>query len=353
MSGDLTVREERPGPEWDAFVRGAEGGSFCHLAGWAGVMEGGMGHRFRGLVARSGGAGGEIGGVLPLVEMRSLLFGKHLISVPFLNYGGPLGSAAAARELAGHAVELARDLGVDTLQLRSRAAAAPWTEGGSELSDDREKVTVLLPLPDDAETLWTDLKGKVRSQVRRPRKDGMEARLGPDQLDAFYRVFAHNMRDLGTPVLPRSFFARLAEAFGDDVIFAAVYGEGVPVAGSCGFAFGSEYEMTWASALREYNRSAPNMLLYWACMEEAIARGLDTFNFGRCTPGEGTHRFKLQWGGHDEPLHWKRWTTQPATDSDPDEMGGLYERAIGVWQRLPLPIANRLGPVVSKRIPWF
>jgi FemAB-related protein (PEP-CTERM system-associated) len=351
LTGVVAIREEPPGDEWDAFVRTAEGASFCHLSGWARIMSGAMGHRVRGIVARDGND--EIVGVLPLVEMRSLLFGHHLVSVPFLNYGGPLGSGEARREMVRHAISTAAGLGAATLQLRSRSAHLGLEEDDLGLRTDREKVTVLLDLPSDSEELWSSFKGKVRSQVRRPTKDGMEARLGPDQRDAFYRVFAHNMRDLGTPVLPRALFDQIADTFPDRTIFAAVYSDGVPVAGSCGFCFGEEYEMTWASSLREFNRSAPNMLLYWACMEEAIRRGLRVFNFGRCTPGEGTHRFKLQWGGYDEPLHWRRWTPVPPEADDAESKGGLFERAIGVWQRLPVPLANRLGPIVSKRIPWF
>jgi len=352
MSGDLSIRVERPAEAWDDFVRATEGGSFCHLSGWAEVMEDAMGHRYVGLVARRGGPDGVIEGVLPMVDMRSLLFGKHLISMPFLNYGGPLGSEAAVSALLRRAVQIAEERSSDSLQLRARDPLR--TEAGFEdaLASDREKVTVLLDLPEDDETLWMDFKGKVRNQVRRPRKDGMHAEIGGDQLDAFYVVFAHNMRDLGTPVLPRPFFESIAAAFGDEVIFAAVYSDGIPVAGSCGFVFGEEYEMTWASSLREYNRSAPNMLLYWSCMEEAIGRGLEIFNFGRCTPGEGTHRFKLQWGGYDEPLHWRRWPAGPAAE-EADDKGALFERAIDVWQRLPLGIANRIGPMVSRRLPWY
>lgn len=353
MKGNVVVTEERAGPEWDDFVRRTQGGTFCHLSGWTSVMQDAMGHRHRGLVARAPDSGDEILGVLPLVEMRSLMFGSHLVSVPFLNYGGPVGSRSAVVALVEAAVSTAGNAGADTLQLRSRAAIDPPAPTTGTLTNDRDKVTVLLDLPEDSETLWTDLRGKVRSQVRRPRKDGMTSRVGRDQLGPFYDVFAHNMRDLGTPVLPRAFFESLAGVFGDAVVFAAVYADDVPVAGSCGFVFGDEYEMTWASSLREYNRSAPNMLLYWACMEEAIERSLAVFNFGRCTPGGGTHRFKLQWGGRDEPLHWKRWVPGRGDEADADEKGGLTERAIGVWQRLPLPVANRLGPIVSKRIPWY
>src|SRR5690606_25614950 len=150
---------------------------------------------------------------------------------------------------------------------------------------------------DSPETLWNDgLRSKLRSQIRRAMKEAMEVRFGPDQRRAFHLVYARNMRDLGTPAHPLVLFDAIARAFDDRVIFGAVYWRGAPVAAGCGFIWRETFEMTWASSLREHNRMAPNMLLYWAFMEEAIRRGVRTFDFGRCSPGSGTHRFKLQWG---------------------------------------------------------
>ena len=110
--------------------------------------------------------------------------------------------------------------------------------------------------------------------------------------------------------------------------------------------------MTWASALREFNRSAPNMMLYWCFMEAMIARGVRVFNFGRCTPDGGTHRFKKQWQGRDIPLCWMQWTRKPAVDTGAEPSGALRV-ASAAWQRLPLPIANRLGPMVARRLPQY
>jgi lipid II:glycine glycyltransferase (peptidoglycan interpeptide bridge formation enzyme) len=204
----------------------------------------------------------------------------------------------------------------------------------------------------DAEYLWTKgLPAKLRSQIRRPKKEGMTCRFGPEEIGAFYKVFAENMRDLGTPVHSRRLFDLLAEVFPDEVMFGVVYHENVPVAGGCGFHWRGEFEMTWASALRKYNRMAPNMLLYWAFMEESIGRASSLFNFGRCTPGGGTHRFKRQWGGEDTALPWLEWDRDGG--GEPSAESRLFGAATRVWQRLPVPIANRLGPLISRRIPTF
>ncbi len=329
-------------PEWDAFVRAQPGSTFCHLHGWRPVVEEIFGHEARYVMART--KEGRLRGILPLVRVRSRLFGDYLLSMPFLNYGGPLGDEDAVEALVGYAREVAEATGVDLLELRSR------TELPGGLRTSERKITVLLDLPDDPEILWKALKSKVRSQVRRPMKEGMEFRLNLDQIRAFYGIYCRNMRDLGTPVLPMSFFTRALHLFEDHIVFAAVYHRGEAVAAGAGFVHGDEFEITWASSLREYNSLAPNMLLYWSLMEEMSRRGVRTFNFGRCSPGGGTHRFKSQWGGRDVPLPWAQWSPD-GTNATPSADSAKFRLATRVWQRLPLRLTNRLGPVLAKNLP--
>jgi len=334
-----------PPAAWDDFVGQAEDATYCHLAGWSRVMEEVFGHESIYLIAEDDS--GAWRGVLPLVRVRSLLTGQHLISVPYLNDGGPLGEEPARAVLAAHAVELAKEAGAKQLELRARRRIQ------SPVAPVARKVSVHLPLPDDADELWRrGFRAKLRSQIKRPIAEGMEARFGADQLDAFYRVFAHNMRDLGTPVLPRRFFATIAATFPDQVIFGVVYHQARPVGAGCGFLWHDEFEMTWASTLRDYNPLSPNMLLYWSMMGQAIARGARRFNFGRCSPGSSTHRFKLQWGGAEVPLPWLQWP-RPADGAASSADGRLMQLAAKSWRRLPLPLANRIGPLLSPHLPWY
>lgn len=344
--------DSTPPPDWDGFVRSAPGGTFCHLGAWGPIMRDVMGHDVLFACARDDE--GKLAGVVPVVEVRSALFGHYLVSMPFLNYGGPVGARDAQLALMEWATSQARERGAGLLEMRWREEALrtredPPLADGFELTD--RKITVILDLPDDPETLFTSgLKAKVRSQVRRPMKEGYEARIGHDQVDAFYQVFERNMRDLGTPVLPASLFRALPEGFGDDVTFVVVYDGDRPIAGGCGFHFEGEFELTWASSLREYNRTAPNMLLYWRLMEHAIQRGDGSFNFGRCTPGGGTHRFKSQWGGGDVPLPWAAWSpTGKVATPNPDQ--SKYRLATNVWRRLPVAVTSVLGPPLARRIP--
>src|SRR5207247_15197 len=151
------------------------------------------------------------------------------------------------------------------------------------------------------------------------------------------------------PVLPRAFFERLATTFGGLVVFGAVYRGAQPIAAGCGFAWRDEFEMTWASSLREHNRSAPNMLLYWSFMEQMIARGMRVFDFGRCTAGSGTHRFKQQWGGADVPLPWLQWSSRntaatPRRAAAPGAVSGPGGRAAGERHACAGPRDSRRGP---------
>ena len=329
--------------EWDHYVRRSVNGTFCHLSGWREIITGVLGHECHYRVARDDDSG-ECQGVLPLARIRSRLFGDYLLSMPFLNYGGPIGTPEAEQKLGDDAQRLAHELKVKLLELRTRHRTR------SELQTAGRKVTVLLSLPASPEALMAKFPAKLRSQIRRPMKEGMEVRFGADQRDAFYAVFARNMRDLGTPVLPRRFFDELARVFPREVVFCAVYYEGQPVAVGCGFVWGQEFELTWASSLREHSQRAPNMLLYWGLMQHMIERDLGVFNFGRCTPDGGTHRFKLQWGGETVPLPWLQWSsTGTAAPPSPDRP--LFQMATRVWSRMPLAVANTIGPLLARSLP--
>lgn len=329
--------------EWDELVHDSPGWTHFHQYGWREVMHRAMGHETPYLAARD--RAGRLAGVLPLVRVRSLLFGDYLVSMPFLNYGGPLGSDAAVTALADAAVELADTYGCKLMELRCRH------ELPLSLPASHRKVTVTLPLvPGDPDAVLASLKSKVRSQVRRPLKAGVEIAFGPDQVEGFYTVFAEHMRDLGTPVLARGWFEAIAATFGGSVWFGCARLDGTPIAGGCGFRWAKEFEMTWASSLWEYSRIAPNMLLYWRFMERAANEGIETFNFGRCTPEGGTHRFKMQWGSEDEELWWYHRPADVETHT-PSPEEGAYALGPKLWRHLPLPVAGWLGPRIVRFIP--
>jgi FemAB-related protein (PEP-CTERM system-associated) len=326
---------------WDAFLASVPGTTHAHRYGWKSVIERAFGHDCPYLAAWDGD---RLVGALPLARVRSLLFGRYVVSLPYLNYGGPVGSDDAVRALAARAVEIAGGDRAKLLELRGRQALP------LDLPVSHRKITVVLDVPARVETLWEGLKAKVRSQVRRPQKEGVRVVFGADQLAPFYDVFATHMRDLGTPVLPRSFFQAAAEELGDDFWVACAHYQGRAVAGGCGVRWGGEFEITWASALQRYNAIAPNMLVYWSFLERCVETGVGLFNFGRCTPGSGTHRFKQQWGGRDEPLWWYQ-SSRRGVAATPSPDAAAYSWGPRIWRRLPVGLASRLGPMVVRGIP--
>jgi FemAB-related protein (PEP-CTERM system-associated) len=329
--------------EWNGFVRAAAGATHCHQYQWLELVGEVFGHETLPLAARD--AAGGLTGVLPLVRVRTALFGHYLVSMPFLNDGGPLGWAGAVQALAAEAAALAARDAVTLLELRCRA------EQPLDLAVSHRKITVLLDLPPDPNALWESFPAKLRSQIRRPEKEGVEVRFGTDQVEPFYRVFARHMRDLGTPVLPLRFFESMARRFADGVWFGCAWHRGAPIAGGAGLRFGEEVEITWASALRAHSRLAPNMLLYWAFLERACRDGAGLFNFGRCTPGGGTHRFKRQWGGRDVSLFWYQAGPAAGGGTPSADQGGLYSLGAKLWRLLPLPVTTALGPRLVRGIP--
>ncbi len=329
--------------EWDAFVATAGHATFCHLAAWRSIMRDVFGHDSAYLAVRADD--GALRGVLPLVEVRSRIFGSYLVSMPFLNDGGPLGDPPACQALLAAAGEEARRRRVDLLEIRTRHVIP------SALSVSERKITSLLDLPPKPDDLWKRFPSKLRSQIRRPQKEGMVVRFGQGELGAFYDVFARKMRELGTPVLPRRFFAECARGFGAHIELAVVYWNDAPVAAGCGFLFNGEFEITWAGSPRQFNAQSPNMLLYWSLMEHMIGRGARVFNFGRCTPNGPTHRFKRQWNPVEITLPWLQRSPRGGVAAPPSPDRPVFRAATAAWRRLPLPVANTLGPLIAGSLP--
>jgi FemAB-related protein (PEP-CTERM system-associated) len=200
--------------------------------------------------------------------------------------------------------------------------------------------------------MWSAFRPKLRAQIRRPEKDGACCVDGSDELlDDFYGVFSRNMRDLGTPVYPKAWFAAILQAFRGASRLFVVYMNDVPVASGMTLGFRGTLEIPSASSLREFNGSAPNMLLYWSIIRYAIGQGYRVFDFGRTTRQSGPWHFKRQWGSTESPLSWY-YLLAPGGDVpklNPDNP--KFGLAIRVWRNLPLPVANWLGPRIVRHLP--
>jgi FemAB-related protein (PEP-CTERM system-associated) len=350
----VSVATEADRGAWDAYVdahlapartdaRAASRATGYHSWAWRDVFARSFSHDNVYLIARRA-ASIEIDGVLPLTEVRSLLFGRSLTSLPFLNYGGVVSdSDEAARALVDEAARVARARGCRHVELRHIERRF------TDLPCKQHKVTMRLPLHAG---MWDRLDRKVRNQIRKAEKSGLTAVSGgAELLGEFYRVFARNMRDLGTPVYARRFFAEVLAAFPDRTRLVVVRLKDRPVAAALTYRTGGQVEVPWASSVRDYNALCPNHLLYWTVLDAAVAAGCDLLDFGRSTPDEGTYKFKAQWGAEPVPLHWEYAGLDGGPPPDQSPKNPKFRLAIATWQRLPLWIANAAGPGIVKGIP--
>lgn len=333
------------GCTWDAFVASHQDSSNYHRYGWRKVIEKSFGHRTMYLAATNGR--NEICGVLPFVQMKSRLFGRFLVSLPFFNYGGMLVSEEpAAMLLLDASKKILSGTGADYIEFRhfSRCDAVATTK--------QHKVTMILDLENSHEEQWDSLDVKVRNQVRKAGKNGLRHIIGGvDLLDGFYDVFCRNMRDLGTPVYGRAFFRNVLDEFPDTTRILSVMYEGKTIASALLTWFKDTLEVPWASSNRDFRQFCPNNLLYWEAIRFAIDRRARMFDFGRSTPGEGTFNFKKQWGARPVPLYWQYLLREGGTLPELNPMNPRFRLAIQAWQKLPLMVTNMLGPHIVRCIP--
>jgi serine/alanine adding enzyme len=292
--------------------------------------------------------------VLPLYFMKSLLFGRSLISVPYLNAGGIVALEQTSwMALSDFAAKLATELGVNYLELRHRLVAPFFAD---EVPVRTHKTAMVLPLTPVAEDLFASFSPKLRAQIRRPTKSGMHAEIDNESrsldavTEAFFSVFSTHMRDLGTPCYPRELFKATLEAFPKTSHIITVWQERAPVAAGITIGYQTSVEIPWASALRSHNRHSPNMLLYWQAIKSAANDGYATFDFGRSSPGSGPYRFKEQWGPTPIPLHWYYpYLRTEIPDVNPNS--AKYKLLVRCWRLLPTPIANTIGARLTRSIP--
>lgn len=331
--------------KWNAFVESTKSGSSYHRFEWKKIIAETFGHRCYYLAAVDGQDNWY--GVLPLVHMRSKLFGNFLTSVPFVNYGGVLYEHPdVASLLLTSAEELRRNTKSSHVELRHIGCSI------AGIPTRQHKVTMILDLANDAESQWRGFNAKLRNQIRKAEKSSLQIRIGRlELLEGFYKVFARNMRDLGTPVYPERFFRNVLDAFPETARIFGVYYNDLMIAAGIATWFRETLEMPWASSIGDYKSLCPNNLLYWETIRFAISLGLKKLDFGRSTPDEGTYNFKKQWGAAPVQLYWQYLLKPGIVLPDLTPSNPKYDLAIRLWQKLPLTVSKMLGPLIVRNIP--
>ena len=331
---------------WDAFVVAHPDGTFFHRAAWRDVVERAFGHRTHYLMTERDGA---ITGVLPLGHVRSALFGSTLISVPFCVYGGPLAADRASFDaLLAAAVALMPAARAGALELRFLGPPPQdWLDPAEWPERDGLYATFRKPIAaDDAANLKT-IPRKQRAVLRKGLERGLTC-TADRNVDLLHRIYAESVRNLGTPVFSRRYFRILAAAFPDCMDVLTVHDGATPVASVMNFYWRDEVLPYYGGGTPAARACGANDVMYWEVMRRAAARGCRRFDFGRSKTGTGAFAFKKNWGFTPVPLHYRFRLAAGAAIPEHNPLNPKYRLFIAAWKRLPLPVANALGPHIVR-----
>ncbi|MFY8194320.1 FemAB family XrtA/PEP-CTERM system-associated protein [Novosphingobium sp. B1] len=312
-----------------------------HRLEWLGAVEASTGHKAHVLLSERDG---HIGAVLPLHEVHSPLFGRALVSTGFGVGGGTVGTADA--QLFAAAQELAKRLNCPSVELRG--GHLPAGDGWHVKTDSHAGFVTKLAADDEAQLLA--IPRKQRAEVRRGLGHGMKVCTGRSAEDRamHYAVYAESVRNLGTPVFPQGLFDAVLEAFGDDADILTVCDDGRPLASVLSLYHRGAVMPYWGGGVFAARAMRANDVMYYALMNHARKRGCDRFDFGRSKVDTGAYHFKRNWGFEPEPLSYAHWTADGQAPRDVNPLSPRYKAKIALWQKLPLGITNRIGPLIAQ-----
>lgn len=327
---------------WDAFVLACPDATFFHRIGWREIYEGVFRHRTHYLLAERAG---RIVGVLPLVQLRSVLFGHALVSLPFAVYGGVASTDAPAIDaLHRAAAALAAEIGVQHLELRNRAPReTQWPQ--QDLY-----VTFRRTLAPEVEANMLAIPRKQRAMVRKGLQRNLRSEIDADT-ERFFDLYADNQHRHGTPPHSRRYFRELKRVFGDDCECLIVCSpEGRAVSGVMSFYFRDEVLPYYAGDLPAARELAANDFKYWELMRRACERGIKVFDYGRSKRETGSFDFKKNWGFEPVPLHYEYRLYGRATVPQNNPSNPKYRTAIDLWRKLPRGVVNTIGPALARHL---
>ena len=334
--------------DWNLYVKTHPQATPYHLYAWIQSVEQAYGHENISQIAT---INGKIVGILPIIKMNLPLRGHVYCSLPYCDIGHALSNS---EEITSALLEKLRHIknksGAKKIEYRDVTPVSDTVIPAEHMQG--KKVSMLLSLPETSEELSKGFKSKLRSQIRKSEKNGLTYKIGNsvELIDTFYQVFIYNMRKLGSPVHSKQWFHAIRENYADDVLISIIFTGNTPIGAGIVLRNGDKACIPWASTLSEHNRLAPNMLLYWSLLKKVTDDGATEFDFGRSTYGEGTFKFKQQWGAQPRLLNWHL----PGEQSEPlaisTKPGKLRTMVENTWSRLPISLTTFLGPAIRKYI---
>ncbi|WP_026377201.1 FemAB family XrtA/PEP-CTERM system-associated protein [Aestuariibacter salexigens] len=331
---------EKDREAWNSYVDSHNEGSFFHLIEWSDVIQDVFNHTPHYLVATQDA---RIVGLLPLVELKSLLFGHSLVSTPFCVYGGAIAdSPEIKKQLEDESVALGRKLSVDYVELRCRKASDnPLFEVSCQHS------TFGWELSDGPEAILAAVKKKQRANIRHSLKKALEVAIDQDA-DTAYDIYSESVRNLGTPVFDPKYFPALVKYFGDKTEVLTVKSGGKPISSVLSFYYKDEVLPYYGGGTFDARGLKSNDLMYYTLMCHAQEKGCNRFDFGRSKNDSGAFKYKATWGMEPEPLHYMRALINATEQPNLSPNNPKYALFINTWKKLPLWLSRLLGPFLSK-----
>jgi len=329
--------------EWQEYVMNEGNCWLYHDAGWKQVVERAYGHKCYYFLATDDG---KVTGILPLVEIRSRLFGNSLTSLPFLDSCGLAASDSGdAKMLLDSAIRLSKERDVDYLELRQEGKI------DASFSLESRKAAFILPLELNETDQWNALCSERRNRVRKAQKSGLEVEFSRvSELPEFYKVWSANMRDLGSPPHSLLFFESVFKFFPQSAELLMVKHGHQYIGGAICLFSKTKVAVPWISSSRKHFRLCPNDLLYWGALKHAIEKNCSHFDFGRSTIDSGTSIYKSRWGAHSQPLFWYFKNIKNKGRQIPSMESPTYRRAAFIWQRMPVALTRLIGPPLRKKM---
>ncbi|WP_019866622.1 FemAB family XrtA/PEP-CTERM system-associated protein [Methylovulum miyakonense] len=324
---------------WDEFVNNHPNGTFFHLSGWKTVIETAFGHKAHFLYTEHDGA---ITAILPLVHVNSLLFGNNLVSTAFCVYGGIIANNEASYDLLdAEACRLAKELGVDALEMRNRERKHP------ERPYKELYVTFRKQLEADAEKNMLAIPRKQRAMVRKGIEAGLVSTID-DDVGRLHLAYSESVRNLGTPVFSKKYFRTLKQVFGEQCEVLSIEHDGKLIASVMNFYFRDEVLPYYGGGTELARELKGNDFMYWEVMRRAVGKGVKIFDYGRSKIGTGSYSFKKNWGFTPEPLFYEYYLVKASEVPDINPLNPKYQFFIAAWKRLPLAVSQAVGPWLSR-----
>jgi FemAB-related protein (PEP-CTERM system-associated) len=338
----LSPQDTRGAAAWDQFVQQCPTATFFHRAGWQTIIRDVFRHDTHFLYTETDG---HIDAVLPLAQVKSLLFGNALVALPFAVYGGVAAiHEAPAVALEDEARRIAQGLGVDHLELRQMLGRhADWPMQDLYVTFRK----AILP---EEEANMLAIPRKQRAMVRKGIKNGLRSEIDSG-VERFFALYADNVHRHGTPAFPKRYFAALQRTFGNDAeVLTVCAPDGRPLSSVLSFYFRDEVLPYYAGDDESARDLAANDFKYWELMRRACARGLRLFDYGRSKQGTGSYAFKKNWGFEPTPLHYEYQLYKRDTVPQNNPSNAKYQLLIKTWRRLPIGVANWIGPMIVRNL---